>query len=155
MTLRVVTDDDLDVLFAHQLDPDANYRAAFIARDPCDRAAFDAHWLKIRSDRAVIIRTIELDGQVAGHVASFLYEGHREVTYWLGKQYWGHGLATRALAEFLLAVDTSRPLRGLVARDNDASRRVLEKCGFTICGAGRGFSRARGEQVDELILELV
>jgi len=31
---------------------------------------------------------------------------------------------------------------------------VLEKCGFTIIGEARGFANARGEEIDELILEL-
>ncbi len=47
-----------------------------------------------------------------------------------------------------------RPLYGRAAKDNIASLRVLEKCGFTICGEGRGFSNARGEEVEEFILRL-
>ncbi|MDX6482371.1 MAG: hypothetical protein QOE95_142, partial [Gaiellaceae bacterium] len=40
------------------------------------------------------------------------------------------------------------------AKDNVASLRVLEKCGFKIVGEGKGFSNARGEEVEEFLLEL-
>src|SRR5215218_9325330 len=52
--------------------------------------------------------------------------GEREVTYWIGRSYWGKGIATDALTAFL-AVERSRPLHARVASDNVASRRVLEK----------------------------
>jgi RimJ/RimL family protein N-acetyltransferase len=41
-----------------------------------------------------------------------------------------------------------------VAKDNLASRRVLEKCGFTVIGEDKGFANARGQEIDELLLEL-
>jgi hypothetical protein len=44
---------------------------------------------------------IEIDGRVVGHIASFDLEGRREVTYWIGRENWGRGIATRALQEFL------------------------------------------------------
>jgi RimJ/RimL family protein N-acetyltransferase len=90
---------------------------------------------------------------VAGYVASFQRLGIPEVCYWIGREYWGKGLATRALAELLGQV-TVRPLYARVARDNLASIRVLEKCGFTISGEDRGFSNSRGVEVEEFILSL-
>jgi hypothetical protein len=44
--LRNATEDDLPIFFEQQLDSDANYMAAFTARDPTDRDAFTAHWAK-------------------------------------------------------------------------------------------------------------
>jgi RimJ/RimL family protein N-acetyltransferase len=41
-----------------------------------------------------------------------------------------------------------------VAKDNLGSRRVLEKCGFTISGEAKGFANARGQEIEELLLEL-
>jgi Acetyltransferase (GNAT) domain len=61
--------------------------------------------------------------------ADGIERGEREVTYWIGRSYWGKGIATGALKAFL-AVDQSRPLHARVAYDNVASHRVLEKCGF-------------------------
>jgi RimJ/RimL family protein N-acetyltransferase len=130
VTIRPVREDDLPILFEHQRDPEANAMAAF---PPRDRDAFIAHWTKILSDRSCIARTVELDGVVAGNVGSFEFEGRREVGYWIGRTFWGRGVATRALAAFLRE-DTRRPLFAGVAPHNAGSIRVLEKCGFERTG---------------------
>jgi len=148
--LRAVTEDDLPIFFEQQLDPDATEMAAFPARD---RDAFMAHWAKIMTNDPVILKTILFNGQVAGNIVSFEMSGQREVGYWIGKEYWGKGIATRALAEFLNHFKT-RPLYAHVAKHNIGSRRVLEKCGFTIVGEKKGFPEARGEVVEEFILKL-
>jgi RimJ/RimL family protein N-acetyltransferase len=151
--LRDVTEGDLAILFEQQLDPQANYMAAFTSRDPTDRDAFMAHWARLLGDEAIIKRTILADGQVAGSIVSFPHRGRREVGYWLGKHYWGRGIATSALAAFLRQVQ-ERPLYAGAAKDNTASLRVLQKCGFTIRGEDKGFSRARGAEVEEYTLIL-
>lgn len=127
--------------------------AAFTSADPDDRSAFDARWARIRRDPDNTNRVIESDGRVVGHIASFDLEGHREVTYWIGRQYWGLGIATRALKEFL-AIETTRPLYARAASDNAGSIRVLEKCGFTRVGVDRGFAHGRNEETEEVILQL-
>jgi RimJ/RimL family protein N-acetyltransferase len=130
--LRDVTEGNLPIFFEHQLDPEATRMAAFPARN---RKAFMAHWTRILADETVIKKTILFDGHVAGNVVSFVQSGEREVGYWIGKEYWGKGVATEALSEFLGHVET-RPLYAHVARHNTASIRVLEKCGFRISGGG-------------------
>jgi RimJ/RimL family protein N-acetyltransferase len=153
--LRPVEDTDLPIFFQHQLDPDAIHMAAFTHKDPSDRDAFDAHWRRIRNDTRITTRTILVDGRVVGHVATFVDDefGKQEVTYWIGKEHWGRGIATRALSRFLLEF-TTRPIYGRAAKDNLASIRVMEKCGFRITGQDRGFANARGKEIDEVILEL-
>ena len=151
--LREMSEEDLPIFFAQQLDASANWMAAFTAKEPTDRAAFMAHWAKIRADEAILIKTILFDGQVAGYVTSHGWFGEPEVSYWLGKEYWGKGIATRALAQFLHQQPV-RPLYARAVKDNIASLRVLEKCGFAICGEDKGFANARGEEVEELILSL-
>jgi RimJ/RimL family protein N-acetyltransferase len=153
IVLRDVTDDDLPIFFEQQLDPDANYMAAFTTKDPTDRDAFTAHWARIRADETIINRTILCDGQVAGSVASFEDFGQLEVTYWLGREFWGKGIATRALAA-LLAYQTTRPIYARAAKDNLASLRVLQKCGFVITGEDKGFANARGQEIEEYMLTL-
>ena len=127
--------------------------AAFTTRDPSDKNAFAAHWTRILADDTVTIKTILIDGRVAGHIAQFERFGEPEVTYWIGKEYWGKGVATEALSEFLRDVKM-RPLYARAAKDNFASIRVLEKCGFTICDCETGFANARGEEIEEAILKL-
>jgi RimJ/RimL family protein N-acetyltransferase len=128
--LRDVRDDDLPILFEHQLDPAAAATAAFPSRD---REAFMAHWERIRGDGSVVLRTILFGEQVAGSVVSWQHEGDRLVGYWIGRDHWGKGIATAALAAFVQVVD-ARPLHARVAKENLGSIRVLEKCGFTRSG---------------------
>ncbi len=42
----------------------------------------------------------------------------------------------------------------MTPKDNIASVRVMEKCGLIISGQDKGFSNARGEEVEEFILTL-
>ncbi len=151
--LRDVTDADLPIFFEQQLDPDANAMAAFTARDPADREAFMTHWATIRRDATMPMKTILVDGAVAGNIVSYVQDAEPEVGYWLGKQFWGKGIATRALSAFLECV-TARPLYARAVKDNIASLRVLEKCGFTIIGEDKGFANGRGKEVEEFILRL-
>ena len=131
MRLREVEDGDLDALFAQQADPESYLLADVKTRD---REAFDAHWAKIRSDPDTLLRVIDDDGHVAGHVLSFIRDGERELGYWIDRERWGRGLASAAVAEFL-TIETRRPLSAHVAPGNLASVRVLEKSGFTRTGA--------------------
>lgn len=128
ITLRAVTDADLPIFFEIQRDEEAARRADVPSRD---YESFMAHWAKIRADESVIIRAIVFDGQVVGNVLSFERDRPREVGYWLGRAYWGRGIASAALTAFLPLVP-QRPLYGVVSKGNPASRRVLEKCGFTL-----------------------
>jgi RimJ/RimL family protein N-acetyltransferase len=153
LVLRDVEDRDLSVLFEHATDREAILMAAFTSPDLDDRASFDRRWARLKSDSSTTNRVVEIDGRVVGHIASFELEGQREVTYWIGREDWGRGYATRALQAFL-QVETTRPLYGRAASDNAASIRVLTKCGFRIVGEGRGFAHGRNEETDELVLRL-
>jgi RimJ/RimL family protein N-acetyltransferase len=62
-------------------------------------------------------------------------------------------MATQALAALLCEVAV-RPLYARAATDNVASLRVLAKCGFRVVGKDKGFSNARGREVEETILRL-
>lgn len=148
--LRDVTQADLLIFFEQQLDPEATQMAALPSRN---RETFLTHWGRILRDDSILIKTITFDGAVAGNIVCFDQLGEREVGYWLGKEYWGKGIATQALAEFLDYVDT-RPLYAHVAKHNIASRRVLEKCGFTVSDEDSFFSQAFDKTIEEYILIL-
>ena len=147
---RDVVEADFPVLFEHQRDPDGVRMAAFPSRDT---DAFVAHWTKILGDETVTAKAIVVDGQVAGHVGSWGPPGERNIGYWIGKEYWGRGLATRAVSE-LLRIDETRPLYAHVAKHNVGSLRVLEKCGFAISGEATVASVVRGGDIEEFILVL-
>jgi RimJ/RimL family protein N-acetyltransferase len=146
--LRETVEGDLPVLFLHQLDPEATRMAAF---PPRDRDAFFAHWRKILADASGLVRTVLAGDEVVGHVCAFDMAGEREVGYWIAREHWGRGIATRALEAFL-RLERTRPLQAHVAAHNLGSIRVLEKCGFTRAGEGRG--EIRGQEVDEVVLVL-
>jgi len=110
------------------------------------------HWAKIMADESVILKTILFDAQVAGNIVGWETLGEREVGYWLGKEYWGKGIATKALTEYLGIVKT-RPLFAHVAKHNIASQRVLEKCGFMFVGEDK-YVNPRGGEVEEFVFKL-
>ncbi len=147
--LRDVEPSDLPIFYEQQLDGDATRMAAFPARD---RAAFDAHWAtNILGNPAAVIQTVLFDGQVAGNIGSWRQDGVRLVGYWIGKEHWGKGVATRALAAFLHLV-TERPLHAHVAEHNAGSILVLEKCGFRVEREDR--VEHAGKDLTELLLVL-
>jgi RimJ/RimL family protein N-acetyltransferase len=126
--LRDVVPTDLPFFFEHQRDPVAVAMVVFRSRE---RAEFDQHWAKILANETVLTKTIVADGRVAGHIASFLRDGEREIGYWIDRALWGRGIASEALSAFL-RLEKRRPLSAGVAPHNIASMRVLQKCGFRL-----------------------
>ena len=148
--LRPVVEADLATFFEHQRDPLALRMGAFVSRE---RRVFMEHWAHILADDEITKRTITVDGQVAGNVVCFDQDSERHVGYWVGREHWGKGVATRALAAFLLE-ETRRPLRARAAHQNAASIRVLEKCGFVAVHAEPTNARMAVEPIQELVFEL-
>lgn len=124
--LRNVTDEDLPIFFEHQRDTVALRMAGFRSRE---RDAFLTHWRTNVLRPENMSRTVLVDGVVTGYVGSWDQDGRRLVAYWIGREHWGKGIATRALTEYLVA-EQIRPLHAWVAAHNVGSIRVLEKCGF-------------------------
>jgi RimJ/RimL family protein N-acetyltransferase len=148
--LRSVDERDLVVFFDHQADPQAVEMAAFPARD---KDQFAAHWARVRADDSVVARTIVVDGLVAGNIGSWQQDGQQLLGYWVGREWWGRGVATQAVA--LLVDELSlRPLYAHVARHNVGSIRVLEKCGFRRDRAQEAGAPAPDAGIEELIYVL-
>ena len=67
--------------------------------------------------------------------------------YWVGRRFWGHGVATEAagkLARWAFANLDLERIGASVAADNPASAAVLRRIGFRQTGEGRETFRARG-----------
>jgi RimJ/RimL family protein N-acetyltransferase len=126
VTLREVVVNDLPIFHRHQSDPVAVEMAGVPARD---EAAYLARWKGFLEDEGFGKRTILADGAVAGQVISFDRDGVRELGYWIGREFWGRGIAGAAVQQYL-AIELRRPLYAIVAGDNLASRRILSRCGF-------------------------
>jgi hypothetical protein len=73
----------------------------------------------------VVTRTVLADGTVAGTIGSWPDQGQQMIGYWIGREYWGRGVATQALA-LLISDVLTRPLYAHVATHNAGSIRVLQ-----------------------------
>lgn len=150
VTLREVTPADLPALHQFQLDEQANRMAAVIPRDA---QAFEALWSKVLKDPAVWPRAILADGELAGSISCFKMDGLDAVGYWIAREQWGRGIATAALRLLLTQVSV-RPLHARVAAHNEASLRVLTRCGFAVVGRRFSPGDARYLECEEVVLEL-
>ncbi len=128
LKLRQTEKPDLELLFQFQLDKEANYLAAFTPKDPTDKEAYFEKFTKLLNDPTINMQTILVDETIAGSIAKFEMEGDTEITYWIDRNFWGKGIATTALKNFL-TIENTRPIFGRVAFDNLGSQKVLEKCG--------------------------
>ncbi len=154
LKLRPVQPTDLSIFHSYHLDPVAVHMLAFLPKERADRAVFDAHWEKILAMESVVIRTIVKDNRVAGHVLRFMNAGKPEIGYWIGREFWGNGIATAALLQFITTEETQRPLHAHVAQDNIGSLRVLQKCGFEIQHTERSYAAGRDAEIEEYALRL-
>lgn len=153
VALRPIEDSDLDALFDQMRDPESVRMAAFTAKDPDDRAAFDAHMAKVRAAPDVTMRAVVHRDRLVGHIASFVQDGDTEITYWIDRSVWGQGIAGQALALLLDTVAT-RPLHARAASDNLGSLKVLQRAGFTVIGTEVSYANARDADIEETILRL-
>ncbi|MDB6115516.1 MAG: hypothetical protein JWQ62_2461, partial [Lacunisphaera sp.] len=149
VSLREVRPDDLPILFEHQSDAEGARMAAFTSRD---RDAFMAHWAKVMANPACAVRVILADGNVAGNIGAWSDGAERLVGYWIGREFWGRGIASAALVQFL-RYETARPLTARVAKHNPASIRVLQKAGFAPAGE-ESLDRPDGTKFEELVFRL-
>lgn len=150
VTLRPVEAGDLPALFEYQLDPEANRMAV---ANPRDAEAFAAHWARIFASPETIARAVIADGVLVGTVSCFRLEGAPAIGYWIGREHWGRGIATRAVALLLAEVPT-RPLHARAAASNVASIRVLERNGFVITGSREAPADDRFPACTETLLRL-
>jgi RimJ/RimL family protein N-acetyltransferase len=153
VSLRPLEDRDLDAIYQQVTDPESIRMAAFTAEDQTDHRAFLNRMSRIRANTSASNRVIDVDGAIAGTIASFRIDDQLEVTYWIDRTQWGKGIATAAL-QLLLTETAERPVYARAASDNVGSLRVLEKAGFRRVGVNRGFAAGRGEEIEETILRL-
>lgn len=153
--LRPVVRDDLPRLYELQGDPDS---CAMAGVRPRSWESFVAVWDKSFADPNVVARAILADGALAGSIACFRMAegagaGLDSVGYWIARDHWGRGVASRALALFVAEVPR-RPLHAQVAAENAASLKVLARAGFTETGRRHdpGSDRYVAGEVVELTL---
>jgi [ribosomal protein S5]-alanine N-acetyltransferase len=101
---------------------------------------------------------IEVDGLVAGGIGVIVGTGTEEKTgqfgYWLGRSFWGRGIATAAAKAMVRYAATSLPvvrLQAPVFAWNPVSMRVLEKAGFEREAVLRKSVFKDGELIDSVL----
>lgn len=152
--LRDLDDDDLDAVFEMMRDPEAVALTAFTADRPDDRAAFDAWIDRERAATGVTLLVVTDRGGFAGTAAAFTVDGDREVSFWIKRLSWGHGVATAAL-RLLVSHEADRPLYARVAAHNAAAIAVLERNGFTEVSRSPVYAPGLGREVEEIVFALV
>lgn len=106
------------------------------------------YWLAIEERE-----TGELVGSITVRFAG--HPGDGDIGYWISSDRWGRGYATEAVrlaVRFGFAHLGASVLFAWVFVGNEASRRVLEKCGFALEYTARGKVRKGGKPVDEWYL---
>ena len=157
--LRPYRDEDVEALRALADDPlVARWMTAGFA-SPYTEAAARGWIAAARSDLPSRHFAIEVEGAFAGGAGLEPLAGERAgvavLGFWLGRCYWGRGIATDAaqtLAAYGLETWKLRRLQASVFAPNLASARVLEKAGFT-CEARlrNAYVQRDGTVCDELL----
>ncbi len=119
--------------YFHNISHDKRVLETFICRYAETMEAFDFSSYPARRDLFAI--RLKETGRLIGIILfSDEKEGSCEIGYGIGSDYWGKGYATEAVRCFLKYLFREKGFRNVYASfftGNDASRRVMEKCGMT------------------------
>ncbi|MCM1543931.1 MAG: GNAT family N-acetyltransferase [Ruminococcus sp.] len=145
-TLREWKIDDAQSLAvqANNLKIAANLRNVFPYPYTLAAAEFFINDCIANEGKKQIVRAIVVDGKAVGTVSVLIqddiYEKSAEVGYWLGEDFWNHGIMSEAVKmickEAFSKFDIVRIYAGIFDY-NIGSKRVLEKAGFTYEGTMR------------------
>ena len=101
------------------------------------------------------VRAVDIGGEAAGSIGVFLrddvYRKSGEIGYWLGEPFWKQGImseAVRRVCGHVFAHYDIVRIDACVFAGNAASRKVLEKAGFTLEGVLRKSIHKNGEYQD-------
>lgn len=106
----------------------------------------------IKPARGEVRFGIQWEGQLIGGVGYYRRpSGIAELGFWIGRPWWGQGIATeasRAVVRYGFANPRLPAFSSAHFTDNPASARVLAKLGFEPVGRGRIACAARRQDVD-------
>jgi RimJ/RimL family protein N-acetyltransferase len=117
-----------------------------------------AYLSMITNDNPLKVFAIEVNGEAVGSIGIFpqsdIHEKNAEMGYWLGEEFWGQGVMTKAIQEIVEYGFRTFDIVRIFARPfstNLKSQRVLEKAGFTLEASLKKALFKNGEFMDELI----
>lgn len=156
--LRPWSLNDLDSLVSNA----NNYNIARFLTDgfphPYTRANGIAFIAMATKDDPIHIFAIEVNGQAVGgigiHPQADIMKKNAELGYWLGEDYWGNGIITKAIIQMIDFGFKTYDITRIYARPfgtNLASQRVLEKAGFKLEAKIEKNIYKNGAVLDELI----
>ncbi len=160
--LRTVREADLDSLYAAHVaitNRGDYFPRSFVSETTFrDRFAETGLWQKEHG--TLLITT--LDGDVAGHIEFFVpvsYWDAFELAYQLyDERFAGRGYTTEAvqlLVDYLFDTKKQHRIHLVIVPENTASRRIAEKCGFTLEGTVRGAFFNHGRNNDVVLYSLL
>ncbi len=134
LILRPLEDGDRDALI--RMAKDDRIRQTYMLPDFATSEQEDAFFRRMkdisRSDEHFLYG-ISLNGVLIGIINDCMLDGtEAELGYFISPEYWGHGYASEALLALiseLFRLGYSRVMTGYF-EGNEASRRVMEKCGM-------------------------
>ena len=155
VSIALITEDDIRALYPLGNDKDVSWMSG-------GGLIFPLSYEEFRTKRTIAVSTsmgemasyaVRWNDTLVGSIGYFRREQDSplEIGYWLGKKYWGKGIATKALR---LALDAMRdsglsgPLIATTMPDNLGSRHILLKCGFREIGTEVFESPARKMEVE-------
>jgi RimJ/RimL family protein N-acetyltransferase len=145
ITLRPVRESDLDAMYTAHVNISSRgaYFPLGVGSEPGFRREFAETGFWEKEAGTLLIVTAE--GETAGHIEFFKpvsYWDAFELSYQLDdERFAGRGVATEAvqlLVDYLFATKKQHRIHLVIVPENAASRRVAEKCGFTLEGTVRG-----------------
>jgi RimJ/RimL family protein N-acetyltransferase len=160
--LRPVRRGDLDRLYdAHiAIGTRGSFFPLGVMSEPAFHREFDEHGFWQKTEGMLVIETA--DDEIAGHIEFF-----RPVAYWdafelsyqlYDDRFAGRGYTTEAvqlLVDYLFGAKKEHRIHLVIVPGNAASRRIAEKCGFTLEGTVRGAFFNDGRNQDVLLYSLL
>ena len=160
--LRPILEGDLDAAYAAHMNIAS--RGAFfplgVVSESSFRKEFSEHGYWQREEGTLLIVTP--DDEIAGHIEFFkpvAYWDAFELSYQLyDERFAGKGYVSEAvqlLVDYLFGAKKQNRIQLVIVPENVASRRIAEKCGFTLEGTARGAFFNGGRSQDVLICALL
>lgn len=143
LVLRPWCEDDAPALYAYASDPDIGPAAGWLPHQSVEESArIIREVLAVPETFAIVLRASDVPNEPVGAIALKIGEDsdlaigsdQAELGYWIAKSLWGQGLMPEAVREVMRHGFCDLGLEAIWAghsEDNDQSRRVQEKTGFS------------------------
>jgi RimJ/RimL family protein N-acetyltransferase len=162
ISLRPIREADLDAMYtAHtEIANRGRFFPLGVVSESTYKARFAEHGYWQREEGMLVIESPDLE--IAGHIEFF-----RPVSYWdawelsyqlYDDRFAGKGFVTEAvqlLTDYLFGSKKVNRIHLVIVPENVASRRIADKCGFTLEGTVRGAFFNDGRNQDVLLYSLL